>query len=268
MTEATRNAVGRVAESARPARSRGLTGAALALLGLVLLAAVHYGPGLLAGDPGIVKLDPSLFEPAEAQRGVHDLGDGVTASLFLSGLRVDVDGVPVLKTTERAAPVVVLPGRLRGAGDAVEEEVTLEQRTLSVDDAEASGGRVRYRGIATMSDGSRIPVDLTVAAGGPGRFTLTVSSEQAVGGFAVALDPRFTLVVAPRGDARKTWAWWSDGSPELAPPRVAGYRAGRPWTLAVSGGRLAVDRRTDGAAFLHVWGAEPTLTFTAPTVGP
>jgi hypothetical protein len=268
MTEAMGNAFGLAATPARPTRSRSLLGAAAAVVALIVLAVVHWGPGLLAGDGGIVKLAPSLFEPGEAQRGVHDLGDGVRVSLFLSGLRVDVDGVPVLKTTERAAPVAVLEGRLRTSRDGATEEVGAEQRVLTVDQVEASGSRVRFGGVATMSDGRRVRVIFAVAAVGPGRFTLSVSSDEPVGGFVVALDPRFTLIVAPHGDARRTWAWWSRGRPELAPARVGGYRAGRPWALAVSGGPVAVDRRTDGAAFVHVWGARPTLTFTAPTVGP
>ena len=268
MTEATENAFGRVAAPPRPARSRSLLGAAAAVLALLVLAAVHWGPALLAGDGGIVKLAPSLFEPGGSQRGAHDLGDGVSASVFLSGLRVDVDGVPVLKTTERSAPVVVLDGRLRTSRGGATEEVGAEQRLLTVDEVEASGSRVRFGGVATMSDGRRVRVAFTVVAVGPGRFTLTVSSDDPVGGFAVALDPRFTLVVAPPGDARRTWAWWSDSGLELAPARVKGYRAGRPWRMSVTGGPVAVDRRTDGAAFVHVWGAQPTLTFTAPTVGP
>ena len=266
-SEVTHQHAARAPSPDRAGRSRSLVGAAAALAGLLVLAVVHYGPGLLAPDPGVARLAPTIFQPAAGSRGVHDLGGGVTASVFLSGLRVDVDGRPVLKTTERAAPVAVLDGRLRESADGPVEEPNAEQRSLTVDEAVASAGRVTWAGVASMSDGTRVRLALTVTAQGADRFSLAVSAEQPVDGFAVALDPRFTDVVAPPGDARRVWAWWSDDRPGLVAARVRGELSHGAWGLEVTGGRVAVDRRTDGATFLHVWGASPTLTFTAPTVG-
>ncbi len=242
--------------------SRSLAGVVAALLGLLVLAVVHYGPGLTAPDPGLARLEPGLFEPEPAQRGVHDLGDGVLAGLFLSGLRVDTREGTVLKTTEQAAPVMVLTGTVSTSGGRPSERLGARQEALTVDGLQASGDRARWTGVATRTDGSRVRVVLTVERTGTGGFSLGLSADQPVDGFAVPLDPRYTDVLTPPGDARRTSAWWADGAPVLDNPRLA-----RSWRLAVSGGRAGVDRRTDGATMLHVWGSAPTLTFTAPTVG-
>ncbi len=264
MTAATeRPGSGPVGLPAPDRPSRSVRGALAAFAGLVVLAVVHYGPGLLAADPGVARLAPVLLDARPDVRGARDLGSGLNASLFASGLRVEAGGGPVLVTTERSAPVMVLDGRVGSGGDGPAEEIRAEQRSLTVEEVTADGDRVRWGGTASMSDGRSVRVSFEVSGEGAGGFSLALAADAPVAGWALVLDPDFTDLLPPTPAAREAGAWWVDRPPTLANPRLS-----RSWSLAVTGGRVAVDRRTDGLTALHVWGAAPTLRFAPPTVGP
>lgn len=263
MSEVTEHAAGAADAATRPGRSASLVGAWAAFVGLLVLAVVHYAPRVLAGDPGIARLEPTLFAAAASARGAHDLGNGIEVSVFASGLRVETSSGTVLKTTERSAPVLLLHGGVRVDGDPPVEQVDDEQRVLAVDGVTPLGDRVRISGSATMADGRSVPVVLEVAGQGAGRFTLSMTAHEPIAGFAVALDPKFTDLLPPPDRDAESGAWWASGQEVLRTPRATGA-----WRVEVGGGRVAVDRRIEGVTMVHVWGSAPTLTFSAPTVGP
>lgn len=243
-----------------PRRSRSLLAAGAALLCLAVLGVVDRWPAWTAPETGITALEPVVLAPDRQVRDWVDLGHGVRTAVYLSGLRVEVGGTPVLKSTERAAPVAVLRGRADGSGErvmATTDEVRLTTRTRD-------GDAVTWGGTARLSDGTTTPLELTVRATSTG-FDVVAAASGPVDALVLGLDPRFTDVAPPGGAARAGGSWWDDTGRF---PLPGGWRLEvLPAGAAPAGRTLAVDRRNDGSTDLHVWARTVTLRLTRPTVG-
>ncbi len=229
----------------------------LAVLGMCALAVQTWLPGLIGKDSGVQVSRPSLLTVAEAASGIVVLQDGVTVSLYDSGMRIsDRDGI-LLDTVVKGSLLSVAQGSVSGSGGRRVEQVTAGASALSVQRVRAEVGRATYVGVLT--DKARefpVTIEVTAARGGPVQVTARApGAQEIVWHLATDFRVRGYRPALPATGLRNR-AWWlkdSGTGADFTSLRGADI-AIRPATA-----QRAVDFRETGRIDVHIWSPNATL---------
>lgn len=250
------------------ARNRAGT-VSLSMLALVvsLTAALALGlsswlPRALARDIGIADVEPGLLEVAQAARGVHSLGTGLSVSLYDSGFRLARDSIVLADTVTRGAPVTAVEGYLAETDGHPREVVTSSLRNVRIDAVDREGRAVVYSGVLFADDQVRtLPLRIEFQpVGSRIRMDVNVPGADAV---LVHLDWRpATTGIAPALPARnlKSRAYWVD--PTVVEQPAFTWVLGTDVSIGPVQVPRAVDLRQDGRIAIHAWAPRAVVTVT------
>lgn len=231
-----------------------LSSSAAALLGLV-----SWLPPVISHNDHIADVAPGLFLPAEGSRGYVTLGRGVTASLYLSGLRILNHDDLRAETVVQGSPVSAVIGSVTGSGKRREEHVTRTLDNSRIDEVMVLPGMATYHGEVFDGEGHSLALTITVEL----RQEVVQLSVRVPGADAVVvhLDNRVRTVGYPPGlphvNLRKR-AWWvKTGTPGNTPLYTTALHSDIALGPVTP---RAMDLRYSGRHDLRVWSDHADVT--------
>lgn len=237
-------------------RSRSVRFLVVVLACVAVLGVATVGRTLFDRRSSLVDVQPRLLEVAQQARGVVTLGDGLTVSMYASGLRVQRQDQVAFETVVLGSLVSAGIGHLEGRGADRREHLDATFDNVRIDRLEVSARGATYRGAVFNDERQSLPLTLTAT-----RVVQRVQLQVTVPGADLvvlhAARQPLTVGIPPRFPARnlRERVWWA--APRTAAEQPAfttllGYTVGidAPYPTALD---LRQVRRNE----IHVWG--PTL---------
>jgi hypothetical protein len=252
-----------VAREGRPKRdiSKSMMALVVSSAAAAVLAAVSYLPPYLGRSDTVRDVTPGLLEIGPGVRGVAVLGRGATASVYLSGIRIQRDGRILTETVRAGSPISAVLGSVHRTDSGAREQVTGVLNNVRITEARILPGVATYEGVV-FDDQISLPLRIRIElAGRLVRFGVSIPGAAAV---VVHLDPKpATYGIPPylptRNLRRGTW-WVRAGAPADEPL----FRTVLHTQIAVGPGRAprAVDLSHMGRHDVHVWASTALLTIS------
>ncbi|HET7277500.1 MAG TPA: hypothetical protein VFJ22_05425 [Dermatophilaceae bacterium] len=249
--------------SRKPSRdiSKSMVALVVSCAAAAVLGAVSYLPPYLGRTDTVRDVTPGLLEIGPGVRGVAVLGKGATASVYLSGIRIERDDRILTETVRAGAPVSAILGTVRRTDSGAHESVTQVLNNVRITEARILPGVATYEGIV-FSETESLPLRIRIElAGRLVRIGISVPGAAAV---VVHLDPKAaTYGIQPYLPARNlrlgTW-WVRAGAPADKPL----FRTILHTQVAVGPGRAprAMDLSHMGRHDIHVWASTALLTIS------
>lgn len=255
--------------AAEPKRSRDISKSMVALVlsctAAAVLAGVSYLPPYLGRSDTVRDVTPGLLEIGPGVRGVGVLGKGATASVYLSGIRIERDDHILTETVRAGSPVSAVLGTVERTQSGAREYVTGVLNNVRITEARILPGVATYEGVV-FNDRESLPLRIRIElAGRLVRFGVSVPGAAAV---VVHLDPKAaTYGIQPYLPDRNlrlgTW-WVRAGAPADKPL----FDTVLHTQVAVGPGRAprAMDLSHMGRHDVHVWASTALLTISPTPV--
>lgn len=232
--------------------SRSMVALVVSASAALLLGLLGWVPPLLGRDVGIRDVSPGLFVSAPEIRGHVTLGEGLTVSVYESGIRIANQEDVMLDTVRSGSPFSAVAGYVEHSGRRREERISARYDNVRLETLELGKASATYRGVVFGPRG-HYPLRVVVDRRGP-VVRMFVTAEGA-DGVVLHLDDQYEtegyVPVLPEQQLRRK-AWWFSRRAEANQPA---FRTELGTSLAAGPYRAsrAVDLRPSGRVDVHVW---------------
>jgi len=230
--------------------------AVVLLLGSLVTAATTV-PRLLRSEAAVVDVQPQLLRVDEIAKGVVPLGEGLTVSMYDSGLQVRRADRVIFETVRTGSVLSAGTGTVTGTGDSRKEEVVSTMDSLHILEVRTAGPSATYIGKVFGPDATvpSLPVSIRVTRVGRG-FELEARARDADLLVLHTERPQAPVGVPPSSPGRTLAknAWWlprRGGGPVTV--MTSASRGNRTTTALGTSADAVLDLRHDGRGEIHVW---------------
>lgn len=243
--------------------SKSMIAFAVALTGVLVLAAISWIPPLVGKDSGVHVTRPGLLTVTEEADGEVLFADGASVTLHGSGFRLEDAGGVLVDSVTRGSPVSAFTGAVSGRGGQRHEDLGTVASNVAIERRLSTENMARYSGYVYNDDQTvrrALTIDVVESAG---RFR-----------FIVDVDAASAVVIHLRHDADtrgyepsvpdrnlRGRAWWLRNVWPASAPVFTTFR-GVSVAIAPADVPRALDLRELGRNDVHIWSGRAELGIT------